>query len=181
MRDDLRRIVEARDLQALRAHVRANTTLSFGGDSGLQGFDAVWVRDAATTRELWLTLDTLLALPGIAQREEGKDIYCAPYVFCLPSPADIDVFDALVVLGGDVAARAQPHLQAPVLSRVSHVVLTRINDPAPPPQGWTHVRLASGQQGYIATHLLRSPVDYRISLVSEGPSGWSVQYFVVGD
>ncbi|KRA54663.1 hypothetical protein ASD77_08750 [Pseudoxanthomonas sp. Root65] len=182
MRDELQRIVAARDLQALRAHVREDTTLSFGGDSGPQGFDAVWATDAAATRALWRVLDALLALPGVARSEEGKDIYCAPYVFCLPYPADIDVFDAQVVLGRDVAVRAQPGPQAPVVTRVSHVVLTALDDAtgASTP-GWVHVRLASGQQGYVAGTLLRSPLDYRLSLVSEGDGRWRIQYFVAGD
>ena len=182
MRDDLRRIVAARDLQGLRAHVREDTTLSFGGDAGPQGFDAVWTSDAAAIRELWRVLDALLALPGVAQQEDGKTTYCAPYVFCLPYPADIDVFDAQVVLGRDVALRARPDPQAPVVARVGQVVLTAIDDAtgASTP-GWVHVRLASGQQGYIAGALLRSPIDYRISLIDEGDGRWSIQYFVAGD
>jgi hypothetical protein len=181
MRDDLQRIVAARDLKALRAHVREDTTLSFGGDTGPEGFDAVWLSDPATTRELWRVLDALLALPGVAQQEDGKDLYCAPYVFCLPYPADIDVFDAQVVLGRDVALRAQPDKQSSIVTRVSHAVLTRVDDPADSATGWVRVRRASGQEGYIATPLLRSPIDYRLSLVREDDGGWGIQYFVAGD
>ena len=178
MRDDLQRIVAARDLQALRAHVRDATTLSFGGDAGPQGFDAVWAHDADATRDLWRVLDALLALPGVSRPEEGGDQYCAPYVSCLPYPEDIDVFEALVVLGRDVAVRERPESHAPVVTRVSHVVVTRMEDPA---TDWTRVRLASGKEGYIATSLLRSPIDYRVSLVREGERGWAFQYFVAGD
>ena len=178
MRDDLQRIVAARDLQALRAHVRDATTLSFGGDAGPQGFDAVWAHDADSTRDLWRVLDALLALPGVSRPEEGGDQYCAPYVSCLPYPEDIDAFEALVVLGRDVAVRERPESHAPVVTRVSHVVVTRMEDPA---TDWTRVRLASGKEGYIATSLLRSPIDYRVSLVREGERGWAFQYFVAGD
>ena len=182
IRDDLQRIVAARELHGLRAHVREDTTLNFGGDSGSQGFDAVWASDAAATRELWRVLDALLALPGVAQEEDGKTLYCAPYVFCLSYPAGIDVFDAQVVLGRDIAVRAQPDPQAPVVTRVGHVVLTAIDDAtdASTP-GWTHVRLASGQQGYVTDVMLRSPVDYRLSLDREGDGRWGIQYFVAGD
>ena len=178
MRDDLQRIVAARDLQTLRAHVRDTTTLSFGGDTGPQGFDAVWARDADSTRDLWRVLDAVLALPGVSRPEEGGDQYCAPYVSCLPYPEDIDVFDAQVVLGRDVAVRERPDPHAAVVTRVSHVVVTRIEDPA---ADWTRVRLASGKEGYIATSLLLSPIDYRVSLIREGERGWAFQYFVAGD
>lgn len=182
MRDDLQRIAAARDLEGLRAHVREDTTLSFGGDSGPEGFDAVWASDAAATRELWHVLDALLALAGVAKQEEGRDVYCAPYVFCLPYPTDIDVFDAQVVLGRDVAVRARPDPEARVVMRVSHTVLTALDDaPGAPTPGWVHVRLASGQQGYIAGALLRSPIDYRLALVHDGEDRWHIQYFVAGD
>lgn len=178
MRDDLQRIVAARDAQALRAHVRDATTLSFGGDTGPEGFDALWLRDADATRELWRVLEEILALPGVARQGDDKDVYCAPYVYCLPYPAGVDVFEAEVVLGRDVSVRTRPDLKAPVVTRVSHVVVTRIEDPA---TDWTRVRLASGREGYIATPLLRSPIDYRVSLVREGERGWAFEYFVAGD
>lgn len=183
MRDDLQRIVTARDVQALRAHVRDATTLSFGGDAGPQGFDALWLRDADATRELWRILEEVLALPGVARQEDGEAVYCAPYVYCLPYAGDPDVFEAQVVLGRDVAVRAKPDLAAPVVTRVSHAVLTRVDDAVDGAgdSAWTRVRLASGQAGYIATRLLRSPIDYRISLVREGARGWAFQYFVAGD
>lgn len=41
IRADLQRIVSARDLRSLRAHVRDDTTLSFGGDTGPSGFDTL--------------------------------------------------------------------------------------------------------------------------------------------
>lgn len=180
IRADLQRIVSARDLRALRAHVRDDTTLSFGGDTGPGGFDALWASDPDATQRLWQELEAILALPGVAQEEEGRDAYCAPYVFCLPHAADIDVFDAQVVLGRDVALREQPDGQSPVLARISHAVVTRVDDGAEPGD-WMRVRLASGREGFIATHLVRSPIDYRFSIIDEGAGRWKFQYFVAGD
>jgi hypothetical protein len=181
VRADLQRIVSARDLAALRAHIREDTTLSFGGDTGPQGFDALWAHNPAATQALWRELEAILALPGVASREEGRDLWCAPYVFCLPSPAEIDVFDAQVVLGRDVALHAQPDERARVLTRLDHAVVTRIDDETAMAASWMRVRLASGQAGFIAAHRLRSPIDYRFSIVGEGKGTWSFQYFVAGD
>ena len=182
VRADLRRIVAARDLKALRAHIRDDTTLSFGGDAGPQGLDALWTRDPVATGVLWRELETLVALPGVASREDGRNRYCAPYVYCMPYQADIDVVDVVVVLGRDVALRAQPDTRSRVLARVSHAVLTRVDDGrAPPATGWVHVRLASGQQGFIAARMLRGPIDYRFSIVEDGDGQWYFQYFVAGD
>lgn len=183
IRVDLQRIVSTRNLAGLRAHVRADTTLSFGGDAGPQGFDDVWAHDADATRRLWQTLEAILALPGVATQEDGVEAYCAPYVFCLPYEGDIDVFDAQVVLGSHVAIRTQADAQAPVIARVSHVVLTGIegDDDAGAATGWMRVRLASGQEGYIAAHLVRSPIDHRFSIIRDGKADWAFQYFVAGD
>jgi hypothetical protein len=181
VRADLQRIVAARDLQALRAHLREDTTLSFGGDTGPSGFDELWARDPVSAQSLWRELDAILALPGVAREEDGRDVYCSPYVFCLPYPDGIDVFDAQVVLGRDVALRAAPDGQSRVLARVGHVVVTRIDDGAAPAGDWMRVRLASGQEGFIATYLLRSPIDYRLSIIDEGAGRWRFQYFVAGD
>ena len=181
VRADLQRIMSARDLAAVRAHIREDTTLSFGGDTGPQGFDALWAHDPAATQALWRELDAILALPGVASREDGRDLWCAPYVFCLPSPAEIDVFDAQVVLGRDVALHARPDGHSRVLARLDHAVVTRVDDGTVEAAPWIRVRLASGQLGFIAAHRLRSPIDYRFSIVDEGKGAWSFQYFVAGD
>lgn len=61
-------------------------------------------------------------------------------------------------------------------------MLTRVDDGrAPPATGWVHVRLASGQQGFIAARMLRSPIDHRFSIVEDGDGQWYFQYFVAGD
>lgn len=180
-RADLQRIVSVRDLAGLRAHIREDTTLSFGGDTGPQGFDTLWANDPATTQALWRELDAILALPGVASREAGRDLWCAPYVFCLPSPADIDVFDAQVVLGRDVALHAQPDERSRVLARLDHAVVTRVDDGAVEATSWIRVRLASGKLGFIAARLLRSPIGYRFSIVDEGKGSWSFQYFLADD
>jgi len=181
VRADLQRIVAARDLQALRAHVRDDTTLSFGGDAGPSGFDELWGRAPVASQSLWRELEAILALPGVAREEEGRDVYCSPYVFCLPYPDGIDVFDAQVVLGRDVALREAPNGRSRVLARVDHVVVKRIDDGTEPANDWMRVRLASGQEGFIAPYLSRSPVDYRFSIVDEGAGRWRFRYFVAGD
>lgn len=99
---------------------------------------------------------------------------------CLPYAGDIDVFEAQVVLGRDVALRAKPDGQSPVLTRISHAVVTRVDDGAEPTD-WMRVRLASGQEGFVATHLMRSPIDYRFSIIDEGAGRWKFRYFVAGD
>lgn len=180
-RDDLARIVAARDLAALRRHVREDTTLSFGGDHGTQGFDDLWTRDPADTRRLWEELDAILALPGVARDEDGRQDYCAPYVSCLPYDAGIDVFDAQVVLEADAAIRDRPDPAGRVLARVSHAVLTGAGDALAPGAAWVRMRTAAGVEGYIARHQVRSPIDYRLSIIGDGAGGWGLRYFVAGD
>lgn len=155
---ELRSIVARRDMEALLARVRPETRLDFGGDEGVEGFQAAWNGDAESRQRLWSTLESILALPGISRRFDHGDEYCAPYVFCTGLPGDVDPFEALVVLGSGVAIRDRPSTSGNVLTRVDHVVLRASDDPGSvPTTDWTRVRLADGTAGYIHSRWVRKP------------------------
>ena len=181
---ELRDVVARRDMEALLARVRAETTLDFGGSEGRQGFQAIWDVDAESRQRLWATLEEILALPGVARRFDHGDEYCAPYVFCTNLPDNADPYEALVVLGSDVAIRSQPSLAGAVLRRVDHVVLARTDDDSriPSTPDWTRVRLADGATGYISTRWVRSPIDFRLTLrVDDRADTWWLGFLVAGD
>jgi len=182
---ELRSIIARRDMQALHARVRAETKLDFGGSEGPGGFKAVWDTDAESRQRLWSTLESILALPGVARGfdDDGSE-YCTPYVFCTNLPGDVDPFEALVVLGAGVAIRDQPSLSGAVLTRVDHVVLSRAGDDAGGDQSpdWTRVRLADGTAGYISTRWVRSPIDFRLTLrMEDGSDTWWLGFLLAGD
>ncbi len=181
---ELRGIIARRDMQALLARIRTETKLDFGGSEGPEGFKAVWNSDAESRQRLWSTLDGILALPGVARSFDHGSEYCAPYVFCMNLPGNVDPFEALVVLGSRVAIRDRPSLSGTVLRRVDHVVLTIAQDD--PGSGtspdWTRVRLADGTGGYISTRWVRSPIDFRLTLrIDDGSNTWWLGFLLAGD
>ena len=181
---ELRGIVAGRDMQALLKRVRAKTTLDFGGSVGPEGFKAVWNGDPESRQRLWSTLESILALPGVARNFERGSEYCAPYIFCAELPGDTDPYESLVVIGSGVAIRDRPSLSGAVLRRVDHVVLTRKGeDPRIEPiPDWTRVRLADGTGGYISTRWVRSPIDFRMTLrIDDGSDAWWLGFLIAGD
>lgn len=185
-RRELADIVARHDLDALLAHVGPDTKLSFGGDHGAEDFRRIWDSGMHDQQDLWRELDAILALPGVVQGTRDAPQYCAPYVFCLPTPGGIDPYEALVVTGTRVAIRDRPSRDGQVLTRVSHAVLQRApddprDDGTTPPE-WTRVRQASGTTGFIASPWVRSPIDYRLMMSVEAGSGrWMLDYFIAGD
>lgn len=179
---ELRDIVTRRDMRALLAHVRAETKLDFGGSEGREGFRAIWDSDADARQRLWSTLEGILALPGEAR--QGGSEYCAPYVFCMDLPGELDPYEALVVTGEDVAIRGQPSSSGAVLRRVDHVVLNRAEGQPgyKPTSGWTRVALADGTTGYVSTRWVRSPIDFRLTLrADDGTGSWWLGFLITGD
>lgn len=180
-RDALRAIVARKDMAALVAHVRPESKLDFGGTSGPAGFREKWDANQETRQALWRTLEGILALPGVPA-EDGL-AYCSPYVFCADLPGDFELYDALVVLGSDVAVRARPSRDAAVLRRVDHAIVNRTYvagvENAP---GWSAVTLADGTSGYVSTRWIRDVVDFRLSLRLEGDGDrWWLEYLLAGD
>lgn len=182
---ELRDITARRDMQALIARLRPETTLDFGGSEGPEGFRAVWDMDPESRQRLWSTLEDILALPGVARSFDHGSEYCAPYVFCLELPGDVDPFEALVVLGKGVAIRSEPSLRGAVIRRVDQIVLTGKGDDAHAanlPEGWTRIILADGTTGYISSRWVRSPIDFRLALrVDDGSGSWWLGFLVAGD
>jgi hypothetical protein len=176
--EDLARIVARRDLAAFKRHLTPGTPISFGGDHGPEGLDTVWEPTRPDT-QLWTELDEILRMGGVEQSgDDGARQFCAPWPACIdidPEPG-MSGYDPVVVTGTDVAVRARPAPEAPVLGRVSHAVLV-LADAAQGP--WWAVRWQGGI-GHVRSDLARSPVDLRIAL-KVAQERWEVLYFVAGD
>lgn len=172
-------IAERRDTDGLLPHIHADTVWSFGGSEGPEGFHASWI-ESDQLQDFWRELDAILALPGRQTEMNGHPAYCAPYVFCARRPDGIDPFEAIVVLGTNVAIHAAPLSDAAIIARVDHAVLTVLSDDDD--TEWRHVALASGEHGYIPDQDVRSLIDYRLMIVVDEATGhWWLQYFVAGD
>ena len=173
-RAQLLRNIARRDLPALLEVVDPNIKNSFGGDDGVGKFRELWKLDSGAS-ELWSELGTVLGLGGAFHDD---NTFVAPYTFAR-FPEGLDAFDHLVVIGSDVRLRAAPRAAATVVGASSFGIL-RVAPSAGDSAEWAGVRLDNGRTAYVASHLVRSPVDYR-AIFSRTGGGWRMVTFVAGD
>lgn len=179
-RAQLQSAIARRDTAALLAVVDPGIRISFGDEGGIDDFRRQWKLDEAGGRdsELWAELGTVLAFGGSF---EG-DRFAAPYVFSR-WPSAYDSFEHVAIVGERVRVRAEGRADAPVVGRLDYAVVPRGRVTGHGPadgSGWTAIRLRDGRTGYVASALVRGPVDYR-ALFARGPAGWRLEAFVAGD
>lgn len=150
--------------------------MSFGGASlGAAGLREVWNPEEADTR-LWHELDRIMRLGGV-QTPGAELVWSAPYpAFAGPDDLYEDPFSTVIVTGTRVALRTGPGLQSPVIARVDYAVL---NTDCTGTERWICVDW-NGKRAYVHASLVRSPVDYRISMEVAGRA-WNIVFFVAGD
>ena len=93
-----------------------------------------------------------------------------------------DGFEVLIVLGIDVRVRQTPGgtpIDAVSLGYVSNDRARR--ETRAGGENWTPVILPSGQRGWIATRLLRSPIGWRAGFTKGTDGKWKMTMFVAGD
>jgi hypothetical protein len=96
----------------------------------------------------------------------------------------LEAFEHGVIVGENVRVRLMATADSPVVASLSFDVV-EVADWGTKSAGggkqfWVRVKLASGQQGYIASAYVRSPFDYRI--VFEKQQGrWQITTLVAGD
>ncbi len=168
-RAQLEAAVKARDTDALVALAADDIKLDFGGGSG-----AAELRDRLGSKDagLWLELDKLMTL-GCAKNELGG--ITMPWYFA--QNLNADPFQAMIVTGKDI----------PLLSGESGKVLAKVDwdvvlmeQGAETPGPFTKVSYGEIKDAYVATAMLRSPIDYRL-IASSRNGKWSITALVAGD
>jgi hypothetical protein len=144
---------------------------SFGDDAGLETFRAK-LRDPHG--ETWGNLAAALALGGTFQ---SSDSFVAPYVFGA-WPDRLDSFECAAVIGDRVRVRATAQPDSAVVGLVSYDIVQVLT--APQESAATHVRLANGVTGFIASAFVRSPIAHRAIFQKTG-GRWRLRAFVAGD
>src|SRR5688572_4165978 len=167
----LQAAIARRDEAAVLAVADPGIRTSFGDDEGLDTFRAK-LRDPQSST--WADLGTALALGGTFQ---SPDSFVAPYVFAA-WPDGLDSFECAAVTGDRVRVRTAAEPGSAVVGSVSYEIVQVL--PAPQEGTTTHVRLASGRTGFIASAFVRSPIDYRAIFQKTGGQ-WRLRAFVAGD
>lgn len=163
--------VVARDEDALVALFDPDVRLDFGGGSG-----------TATLRErlidppynLWLELERALPL-GCAAIEGGG--FTLPWLWGQGDKID-DPFAAMFVIGSNVPAFEKADDGSTKLASLNWDMVEMVE--------WSdgefsRIRLGDGREAYVANHLLRSAVDYRLLVNRDEEGNFRITTFVAGD
>ena len=173
-RTELRQTIARRDVPALLRVVHPNIKNSFGGDDGIEAFKRRWRLDRADSK-LWRELGAVLALGGTFLR--SGSIRSA--VRLLEMARDLGRIRNVALIGSNVRVRAAPSTSGRVLATMSYAIL-RLKGPGSRGQSWTAVVLPDGRRGYVASHLVRSSIDYR-AFFARTDGRWLMTMFVAGD
>ena len=172
----LRAAVAARDADALLALVDDDILLDFGGGSGKIELRS---RLSSPDYRLWDELGAVLRLGcGLTRDAEGGASATWPWYFS-KDMTRLDAFEAFIVTGDNVRLRSAPSLTAPVIGSVSWDFVRMAEYPEEGAQ-FAPIETSDGRKGYMASHFLRSLVDYRLLADRDGDS-WRLTVFVAGD
>ncbi|MDH3666932.1 MAG: hypothetical protein OEN23_08375 [Paracoccaceae bacterium] len=180
--DQLTRIAETQDGDALIALADTEIKLSFGGAYGLAAF-----REMIAEPWFWPEFETVLAGGGLLVTDwaEGRGAVF-PVVFQL-WPADLDPFEYYYGFRSGAVLRATPAVDASILwEGIEGRVLARgpylTRFPGLYEEGWYHVCLAEAGCGFARTDEVRSPLDWRAIFIQSAEGGpWVLKTFIAGD
>lgn len=170
----------ARDTTTIFRAFDSGATISFGGHYGPQGLRDLWFGPDAMREpglDFWSTFARTLAMGSTVQ----DDIVSAPYLF-MAFPERLDVFSHLVVVGENVRVRAEPSTSGHVLGSLTYQIVPTREEPWVQSGGytWVPIRLAAGEDAWVADDFTWSPVGYRIGF-EKRDGAWRILYFVAGD
>ena len=117
----------------------------------------------------------MLALGGSFK---GSSSFEAPYTFS-NWPDGLDGFECQAVVGAGVLVRQRASLDAPPVTRVSYAIVQNLGRKELP-EGWTAVRLASGQKGFMRSEFLAGPTGLR-AIFNSRQGQWQMMALVAGD
>lgn len=165
----LAKAVAGRDVEAFVALAAEDIKLDFGGGAGAAELRA---RLSADNSELWTELDELLTLGCASNPQGGMTI---PWSFA--QEMDEDPFQAMIVNGTKI-----PLLSAKDGSTLGTVSWDAVllDDSLKPDQPFQEVSYGDIKGAYVATRMLRSPLDYRLIAASRN-GRWSLTSFIAGD
>ena len=157
--------------------------LGFGGSGGHDDLRTL-LTDPLTATQYWQSLHAVLALEGV---RVGKDVFCVPYPGC----TEIDFkepYSALVVLKRNTPLFRHADLNAKVLRYLDQELVHQtgaepdVNDSLEQTANHSFIQIVThdGKTGYVHRRNVRSPIDTRMQ-VSQGPTGWKIDYIVSGD
>jgi hypothetical protein len=137
--------------------------------------------------------------------DPGSDVWICPNVTQafyeqFPPPANTDgieyEMERTIIVGQDVNVRSQPDTNSPIIARLSNEIVETNTDAwadlyqngseaeieriGHPTQGWTAVRLPTGEPGYVSRRYAYAPLDARV-VFGKVNGDWQILYVPAGD
>ena len=175
VRQQLERVVHARDLDGLLSLMSKDVRVTFGGRYGRDGFREHWTSAPDDRPHLWRELDRALRL-GCAEARDGKGVAYRAIPAMFVTGDDLDGFSTWVALPGAVL-RARPTAGAKSVRLPPWTVLDEVEHDG---ASWIEARTPKGRRGYVRTSEARSLLDYRI-IFGRRDGAWRITAFVAGD
>ena len=174
-RDALEDAVAAKDAAALRKLAASNVISDFGGSDSWAHFESRWsLVTSPQASELWKELEGVLALGCAPSPDRSGNVM--PGMFEAMSD-DVDPFELVVARPGTGLFSAPTEQRAPFAILDWH---SAVDLAGTVPDGWMHVRLTDGREGWVRTADLISPLGWRL-VARKFDGRWLIAAFVSGD
>lgn len=171
-RQQLAEAVEKRDSGAVAALAAEDVKLDFGGSTGRKLLRE-WLSDE--DHMLWDELEALTGL-GCAAGDAGGIVL--PWYWAQEIDA-VDPYMGMIVTGERVPLHKAASDNSEVLESVSWDVVELVGG-LRPDDAFQKVRTTDGTEGFIATGMLRSLLDFRLLAISRD-GRWHITTLVAGD
>jgi hypothetical protein len=181
-RNELKRVIARKDAAALFKFLAADIRLSFGDTYGGPEFHKMWDPFAKNTK-VWAALSLVVDNGG---KFANQNAFAAPYAYAALTDVDeIDAYTAVIVTNPNAVLRRAPNPSAQVIRKLDHDILERTDTAGKSqheagPNDWDRVKDARGQEGFVLSADVRSPIDYRI-IFEKRKGQWMIGVFIAGD
>ena len=153
---------------------------SFGGEGGITEFNVQW-KMSDEHPKVYAELTKILSMGGSFINAGGTKSFCAPYVYSkFPDDLASDSHAYAVITGTGVRVRAQPNLNAPILTTLSYDIVELDSTTGDSNTEWVKIIAPNGKKGYVFGQYIRRPTDYR-ACFEKKQGKWLMTALVAGD
>ncbi|MBN7772847.1 SH3 domain-containing protein [Clostridium aminobutyricum] len=175
--------VHKKDLPALDRFLDDNILTSYGGERGKDYFYKYWnLNTNPAQSELWAELEKIISLGGSYSKEDRT--FTAPYTYS-SFPDEFDAFENFVVISQKVNVYGKKDLESKVIAYLNYNIIkvdaTESDYWNKSDQDLIKIEMPSGKKGYVQKQFIRSPIDYRLSIIYKNNDEWKLTFMVAGD
>lgn len=182
-----KKAVKDKNVKSLKELIAEDVAFTFESSDGIKGLLKLWKLDKKSKNsDFWYEMDKILSM-GSAFYNEDKTSYAYPYLF-VTFPSDYDSYEYSAVTGKIVNVRKSPSSKSPVVETLDYEIVKTTGYEENPEKEkikgingtWIKVITASGNEGYIFSHYVHSPIGLR-AIFQKRNGKWALTALVSGD